>query len=92
MVIGYVFRATDPFAVKVTVVDPDPLTVVGEKDAVTPAGKPRAVKFTASPNPHSAVMVMDEVVELPSEVLTELGLDAMVKSGGPVTESVTVTV
>jgi len=67
--------------------EPDPVTVVGLKLAVTPVGIPETLKPTVPVNPLSAPIVMPEVGLLPGTPETEAGEAESEKSRGPVTLS-----
>lgn len=65
----------------VIVVGPDPVTVVGLKVAVAPAGSPEAAKETWPLNPPSPVTVIVEVVEDPT--FTAAGAVAAMEKSEP---------
>ena len=58
------------------------VTVVGSKVAVTPDGTPEIVRSTGSLKPLIEVMVIVEVSELPTWIVSEVGSAAIEKSGG----------
>jgi hypothetical protein len=70
-----------PVARIVNVVEPEPVTVVGLKPPVTPAGNPDTPKLTVPPKPLSAVTVTVYAVLAPSPTLAELGDIPKEKSG-----------
>ena len=65
----------------VSVVEPEPVTVVGLKLPVTPDGNPDVPKLTVPPKPLSAVTVTVYVVLAPSTTLAEPGDIPREKSG-----------
>ncbi len=67
--------------VTVSVEDPDPLTDVGENDAVAPLGRPLALRLTVPVNPFSAPTLTVYVVLPPALTVWALGLADTVKSG-----------
>jgi hypothetical protein len=69
----------------VSAVEPGPVTVVGLKLPVTPAGNPDVPKFTAPPKPLSAVTFTVYVVLAPTAILAEAGDIPSEKSGGGLT-------
>ena len=71
----------DTVLASVNVEVPKPVTEVGEKDAVTPAGMPLAVKFTTPLNPSNALAPIVEPPEPPAATLTVAGDAESVKSG-----------
>ena len=66
--------------------EPEPVTEVGLKLAVAPAGKPLTLNATEPVNPPDAVTVAVYEVPAPAVTLCEAGVAAMVKFGvgGPV--------
>lgn len=62
-----------PLVVSFNVEDPEPVTVVGLKAAVTPAGNPETVKPTVPVKPESAPTVMVDVALPPAATVTEAG-------------------
>lgn len=74
---------------RVSVVEPDPLFTIGcEKEPVTPAGSPFAVRLTDPLNPFNAPTVMVEVADPLGGKTTAVGEADKVKSG---TETVRLT-
>jgi len=71
-----------PAVVTVSVELPAPVTVLGEKFAVAPAGNPLALSVTTPANPLTAPIFAVNVVALPAITVCPLGLPATVKSGG----------
>jgi len=65
MVILETLLAAVVAAVNVSVVEPDPVTVVGAKLAVTPVGRPGVRKLTTPVNDPAEVTVTVNVVEEP---------------------------
>jgi len=63
MVTLYCPRLAELLAVKVTV--PFPFVGFGEKDAVTPLGRPDAERVTLPVNPYDGFMEMEAVPEVP---------------------------
>jgi hypothetical protein len=67
--------------VKMVMVEaPVPVTALGEKLAVTPAGRPLALKVTLPENPPVPVVVTVNVVVPPPPVVCVLGVAATEKS------------
>jgi hypothetical protein len=64
----------------VKVVEPDPVTVVGLKLAVTPDGSPETLKGTTPLNPFMLVIEAPNVVLLPAATLRESGVTVNEKS------------
>lgn len=71
--IAYVPAVADAETVNVKLEAPEPVTEAGEKDAVTPAGMPLAVRLTAPPNPLSALTAIVEFAEPPGAAFTDTG-------------------
>ena len=71
--------------------EPDPVTDVGLKLALAPAGNPLALKFTTPANPPAPVTVAVYDVPFPAVTVAEAGVAAMEKSPttGAFTTSVT---
>ena len=65
--------------------EPVPVIEVGLKPTVTPVGCPEAVNVTAELNPPVTVLVIDELPEFPSRMVSEDGEADNVKpaTGGP---------
>lgn len=75
----------------VTVDEPEPpVTEVGLKLALAPAGRPLAVKDTVPAYPFSGLILAVKLALAPGIMACELGVAEMEKSGGGVTVKVTV--
>jgi hypothetical protein len=60
---------------------PEPVTLVGDRAQDSPvAGETAGVRLTTPANPLTAVTVIVEVPAVPTVVVTEVGLAAIVKS------------
>lgn len=70
-----------PVVATVSVVEPEPVTVVGLKLPVTPDGSPAVPKLTVPPKPLRAVTVTVYAVLPPAATLAELGDIPREKSG-----------
>jgi hypothetical protein len=79
-------------AVTVIVVFPEPLTEVGLKLAVNPAGRPLTVKVTVPVNPPEGVTVTVYVAEPGSLIVREPGVADKLKSPLPTALTTNVTV
>ena len=76
--------AVDP-AVNVTVLlVTDPVRVAGEKEAVTPVGRPLAVRVTAEVNPDPGVMDSGTLAEPPGDKAKDALEVLNVKDGAPI--------
>ena len=80
-VIVYVPVVVLEATVKVRVELPAPVMDVGLKPAVTPVGRPDAVKVIAEPKPFTMVLVIVDVPLLPCTTETEVGEAERLKLG-----------
>ena len=75
-----VYVAAEPEQERVEVPEP-PVTLVGLKVQVRPAGETVEVKATVPVNPFTGAIVIVEVAVAPASALTLVGLAVIVKSG-----------
>jgi hypothetical protein len=74
--------ATPTVVLIVSVVEPEPLTVVGVKVGVAPAGRPDTPKLTVPLKPFVALVVTVYETLLPAVTVAEAGETPTEKSGG----------